>query len=712
MTGGFPAALAAGGTAPSALPAQVVGALAVILVVARASGAIARRVGQPAVVGEIVAGLALGPSLLGLLPGDLPHVLFPAAVHPVLGAIAQLGLVLFMFLVGLEADPSLVRGQARVALSVSLGSIALPFALGVPLALVLHSRHGTGAAAHLLPFVLFIGASLSITAFPVLARILTERRMDRTPLGTLALATAALDDVIAWSMLAVVVAIVLTGSALGALGVAAGAVAFSLVLALGVRPLAARLAGRLAARPPGRDAPLSAGAFALVLVGVLAAAWTTDAIGVHLVFGAFAFGVFFPADPALREAVAQRVEAVTVLLLPVFFVVTGLDVDLSTVSAGGLGELALILLVAVGGKVGGAFVAARLHGVDGRRSLALGLLANTRGLTELVILGVGRQLGVLDGELFGLLVVMALVTTAMAGPLLDAVYPDRFVQRDLAGAQRGGPEAMTVVTGLPGDRPAGDADHRSGDADHRSGLRDGEPPADWASLLAVSADLARSAGTGHVLLSRVLPLPPGLGVGSLALLAAETGRADRAARTLAGPGVTAAPTVVRADDPVAELHAQVRRVDADWVVVPPGTPLHGSPADTVLVAPGPAPRPGAVLLQSPDAAAWDVATRLAVARGVPLQVVSGSRAAAAARDCGARVSTLADGTATVIVVGPEGGARAATPPTSDPGSPGAPPAIVTVLPGAGRPQGLAERAARIPAPDSPQDSGQLIEEHP
>jgi len=708
MTGGLPAAAlaASGPAAPSALPAQVVAALAVILVAARASGAVARRMGQPAVVGEIVAGLALGPSLLGLFPGDLPHVLFPAATRPVLGAIAQLGLVLFLFLIGLEADASLVRGQARVALSVSLGSIALPFALGVPLALVLHARHGTGAAAQLLPFVLFIGASLSITAFPVLARILTERRMDRTPLGTLALATASLDDVIAWSLLAVVVAIVLTGSAVGALGVAAGAVAFSLVLAFGVRPLASRLAAGLAARSPGRDAPLSAGAFALVLAGVLAAAWTTDAIGVHLVFGAFAFGVFFPADPALREAVARRVEAVTVLLLPVFFVVTGLDVDLSTVSAGGLGELALILLVAVGGKVGGAFIAARLHGVDGRRSLALGLLANTRGLTELVILGVGRQLGVLDGELFGLMVVMALVTTAMAGPLLDVVYPDRFVQRDLAGAQRGGQEAMTVVVGLPGSRPAG------GDVDRRLAVPDGEPPDDWASLLAVSADLARSAGTGHVLLSRVLPLPPGLGVGSLGLLAAETGRADRAARALARPGVTAAPTVVRADDPVAELHAQVRRVDADWVVVPPGAALRDSPADTVLVAPGPAPRPGPVLLQSTDAAAWEVATRLAVARGVALQVVSGSRAASAARGCGARVSTLADGTATVIVFGPEGGARAAAPPTSDPGSAGAPPAIVTVLPGAGRQQGLAERAARIPAPDSPQDSGQLIEERP
>jgi len=612
-------------------------------------------------------------------------------VRPVLTAVAQLGLVLFMFLIGLEADTSLVRGQARIAMTVSLSSIALPFALGVPLALVLHARHGTGPASDLLPFVLFIGASLSITAFPVLARILAERRMDRTALGTLALATASLDDVIAWSLLAVVVAIVVSGSAAGAALVAVGAVVFSLVLAFGVRPLTERLFRGARAAGPGRAGVLTPGAFALVLVGVLAAAWTTDAIGVHLVFGAFAFGVFFPTDPALREAVATRVEAVTVLLLPVFFVVTGLDVDLRTVSLAGLGELGLILLVAISGKVGGAFLAARGHGLDGRRALALGVLANTRGLTELVILGIGRQLGVLDAELFGLLVVMALVTTAMAGPLLDLVYPDRLVQRDLALAQRAAAGAMTVVASLPAPLP------------------DGEQR--WASLLAVSGDLARSAARGHVLLSRVLPLPGGIGggigVGSLGLLAAEVDAVSRAGRDLAGDRVTATPNVVRAQDATAELRVQAERVEADWLVVPATAPrLPDPPADVVLVAPGPAPAPGPVLLAGRDPAAWEVAARLAAARRVPLQVASvpGARQLVdQAVRCGLRASPLADGTATVVVCGPD----TVVPASGQGAGPGGPPTIVTVVPGGARRQhGLAERAARLPV----QDVSQLIEE--
>lgn len=682
------AAAAAAAAAPAAhLPAQVLAAIAVILLVARAAGALARRLGQPAVIGEIVAGLALGPSLLGLLPGDLPHAVFPAPARPVLSAVAQLGLVLFMFLIGLEADTSLVRGQARMALTVSASSIALPFALGVPLALVLHTRHGTGAAADLLPFVLFIGASLSITAFPVLARILTERRMDRTPLGALALATASLDDVIAWSLLAVVVAIVVSGGAAGAALVALGAVVFSVVLAYGVRPLTAAAFRR--ARLPGPAGALTPGAFALVLAGVLVAAWTTDAIGVHLVFGAFAFGVFFPTDPVLREAVAHRVEAVTVLLLPVFFVVTGLDVNLRKVSATGLGELALIMLVAVGGKVGGAFLAARLHGLDGRRALALGVLANTRGLTELVILGIGRQLGVLDAELFGLLVVMALLTTAMAGPLLDVVYPDRLVQRDLALAQRAAAGAMTVVTSLPADSLPRDR---------------GPDRADWGSLLAVSGGLARSAVRGHVLLSRVLPLPGTLGVGSLGLLAAEVDDVSRAGRELAGPTVTATPNVVRARDVGAELRAQAERVEADWLVGPPdaGT-APDQPADVVQVAPGPPPAPGPVLLTSREPAAWEVATRLAAARDVPLQIATSGGARQlldAARRCGVRAEPLADGTATVVVCDPDRVAVPATPLAGDGTT--APPTIVTVVPGGPRRQhGLAERAARLPIPLRP-----------
>jgi Kef-type K+ transport system membrane component KefB len=686
---------------PAHLPAAVLAALAVIILVARLSGELARRLGQPAVIGEITAGLALGPSLLGLLPGDLPHRLFPTEARGVLNAVAQLGLVLFMFLIGLEADVSLVRGRVKLATTVSLSSIALPFALGVPLALVLHQRHHSGAAADLLPFVLFIGASLSITAFPVLARILTERELDRTPLGALALATASLDDVIAWSLLAVVVAIVVSGGPAGALLVALGAVVFSLVLVYVARPAMAALFRR--SGPAG----LSSGGFAFVLVGVLTAAWTTDRIGVHLVFGAFAFGVFFPSDPALREAVAHRVEAVTVLLLPVFFVVTGLGVDLSRISLGGLGELALILLVAVGGKVGGAYLAARLNGLDGRRALALGVLANTRGLTELVILGIGRQLGVLDAELFGLLVVMALVTTAMAGPLLDLVYPDRLVQQDLAVAERAAAGAMTVVTALPA------------------------APSPWGALLAVSAGLAGSATRGHVLLSRVLPLTSGLGVGSLGLLAAEVDEVSRVGRDLAGPRITATPNVVRAHDAGAETRRQLGRVEADWLVATPGSAAdlvghtdqapdrahqdsdradqdsdrafvqEGPAADVVLVGAGPAPGEGPVLLTSSEPVAWEVAVRLALARRAALQVStrsSGRQLVEAGRRLGLPVETQPDGRATIVVTDGDGGdsVTAVGPSATAPG----PVTMLRVYPGgARRHHGLGERAARVPAHD-------------
>jgi Kef-type K+ transport system membrane component KefB len=424
---------AGGSTASNAaeLPAQVLAALAVILLAARLSGMLARRIGQPAVVGEIAAGIALGPSLLGLLPGDLPHVLFPTQARPVLTAIAQLGLVLFMFLVGLESDMSLLRGRARLAAGVSLSSIALPFALGIPLAVYLHGRHDTGEAHDLLPFTLFLGASLSITAFPVLARILAERSMERTPLGALALASAALDDVIAWSLLAVVVAIVANQGAAAAGMVALLAALFMLTLVLVVRPALGRVAPRLLSG--GR---LDSQGFGLVLVLVLASAWITDRIGVHLVFGAFALGAIFPRHTVLRHAVAERVEAVSLLLLPVFFVATGLGVDLRSLDARGLVELAAIVLVAVVGKVGGAALAARSAGLGPRRALALGVLANTRGLTELVILSIGFSLGVLDAQLFGILVIMALVTTAMAGPLLDRIYPRRLVQADLAELER------------------------------------------------------------------------------------------------------------------------------------------------------------------------------------------------------------------------------------------------------------------------------------
>ncbi len=416
--------------------------VAVVVAAARVFGWAFQRMGQPAVIGEIVAGITLGPSLLGLLPGDLHLVLFPTEVRPHLNVIAQIGLILFMFVVGLEVDLSAVRRRRGTAVAVSLTSIALPFGLGMLLALALHGGHsvvtdaeGVTAPVDLLPFALFLGVAMSITAFPVLARILTERGLHRTGVGALALTCAAIDDVLAWSLLAVVVAV---GSAAGdpwqvvqILGLTA---AFALVVLLVVRPLLTRLVPWY--RRAGRLTPEILG---VVLVLLLVSAWVTEKIEVHALFGAFLLGTAMPRRGAegLTREILEKVETVSLtLLLPVFFVVTGLRVDIGAVGPTGLVELGLILVVAIGGKFVGAYVAARCHGVPSRQAGAVGLLMNTRGLTELVILTIGVQLGVLDQDLFTLMVVMALVTTAMAAPLLERVYPRELAERDRLAEQR------------------------------------------------------------------------------------------------------------------------------------------------------------------------------------------------------------------------------------------------------------------------------------
>ncbi|CAA9399879.1 MAG: Na+/H+ antiporter [uncultured Pseudonocardia sp.] len=424
--------------------------VAVVVAAARVFGWAFQRMGQPAVIGEIVAGITLGPSLLGLLPGDLHLVLFPTEVRPYLDVIAQIGLILFMFVVGLEVDLSAVRRRRGTAVAVSLTSIALPFGLGMLLALALHGGHstvtdadGVTAPVDLLPFALFLGVAMSITAFPVLARILTERGLHSSGVGALALTCAAIDDVLAWSLLAVVVAV---GSAAGdpwhvvqILGLTA---AFALVVLLVVRPLLTRLVPWY--RRSGRLTPEILG---VVLVLLLVSAWVTEKIEVHALFGAFLLGTAMPRRGAegLTREILEKVETVSLaLLLPVFFVVTGLRVDIGAVGWIGVVELAAILAVAIGGKFVGAYVAARCSGVPSRQAGAVGLLMNTRGLTELVILTIGVQLGVLDQDLFTLMVIMALVTTAMAAPLLERVYPQRLAEQDRLAEQR--PQEAAAAT--------------------------------------------------------------------------------------------------------------------------------------------------------------------------------------------------------------------------------------------------------------------------
>ncbi|HEY8978023.1 MAG TPA: cation:proton antiporter [Streptomyces sp.] len=400
-------------------------ALLVIVTVARLLGALARRLRQPPVIGEIIGGVLLGPTLLH---GEITTALFPAAVRPSLTNLADIGVCVFMFLVGLEFDRGLLRGQGRIAASVSLSAIVLPFSLGALLALYLTDHHPTDDR---LTFVLFLGTAMSVTAFPVLARILTDKGLISTPIGGLALASAAVDDVLAWTLLAIVAA--LAGAA-GAPWHVALVLPYAAALLWGVRPLLAKRAAR-DRRPHWA---VDAGVLTAVAGGLYLSARATEWMGLHLIFGAFLFGMALPREGAsrLRRTALPWVERISsLLLLPVFFMVAGLKVDLSGMDATAFGELALILLVAIGGKSAGAFLGARVNGVRPRHSVVLALLINTRGLTELIVLTVGLQLGVLDQSLYSLMVVMALVTTAMTGVVLPFVYPESRVREDLAARE-------------------------------------------------------------------------------------------------------------------------------------------------------------------------------------------------------------------------------------------------------------------------------------
>jgi Kef-type K+ transport system membrane component KefB len=394
--------------------------VAVVIVVARLAGRLFRRMGQPPVIGEVVAGITLGPSVLG----HWSNGLFPVQSRPLLRILASLGLVVFMFLVGLEMDLGLLSGRRRrVSSAVAVLGTAVPFVLGVALATALHPTH---AVSDFVPFALFIGAAMSTTAFPVLARILQERQLYDKPLGVLTMASAAGDDVLTWATLAVVVAIVASTGAWALPYIAALGILFGALMILVVRPALARY----------RDRPLGQAELSLVVAGILGCAFATSTIGIHEIFGAFLLGAVFPRGP-FADAVRGQLESVAVILLPVFFVTTGLNVDVGRVGREGVWQLALILVVACAGKLIGAGLGARSQGLPARESLALGVLMNTRGLTELVVLNLGRDLGVLDGPLFTLLVIMAVVTTVATSPLLDIVKPDPWLGE---GGVNGGPE--------------------------------------------------------------------------------------------------------------------------------------------------------------------------------------------------------------------------------------------------------------------------------
>lgn len=389
--------------------------MSIILLVTVGCGWFARKIGQARVVGEIIGGILIGPSVFGRLAPHLAASLFPGGYFHSLETLSTVGLVLFLFLVGMELDYEQLVRQRATAVAASGMSILLPFIMGAVLAHSLRIRfapHGIGR----IPFVLFLGIAMSITAFPVLARIIEERRLQSTPLGTTAITCAAVDDVVAWSLLAVALALIGEAGGPSSLPVRFIGLVVYLLLMLGVvRPLAARLVHKR------RTPELSLELLGLVIAGLLLSAAATDKIGVHPLFGAFLAGVCFPRVEHWQTAIRDRLDMlVSVLLLPLFFALTGMRTRLDLLNDTAMWIWAgIVLAAAVFGKMGGAVIAARWTGQSWRNAFALGALLNTRGLVELIVLNIAYNVGAFTPTLFTMMVVMALVTTMSTAPMLD-----------------------------------------------------------------------------------------------------------------------------------------------------------------------------------------------------------------------------------------------------------------------------------------------------
>ena len=389
--------------------------IAVILALSRLATPIARRLGQPPVIAEMVAGLMLGPSLLGWVAPELSAALFPAVSLYALSVLGQFGIALFMFIVGWRLEIETLKSVGRMALVTGIVSIAVPFALGSAVAVFAWYPYAPQGVA-LLPFALFMGSAMSITAFPVLARILEDQGLTRTRIGVLAMTCAAFNDAVGWLILAAITMIVVAGNMADAGGTLVGLAVYVVVMFAVVHPLVARVARR-----PGEAFGRSPLSLAIIVVVTVASAYTTDALGVHALFGAFLAGIVMPRDETAERTFSAFVEPTAVTyLLPIFFAFSGLRTSVNLIAGPELwGQTALILAVAIGGKGVGSAFSVRAMGATWADASLLGVLMNTRGLVELVVLNIGFDLGILSPVLFSMMVVMALTTTLVTSPIVS-----------------------------------------------------------------------------------------------------------------------------------------------------------------------------------------------------------------------------------------------------------------------------------------------------
>jgi len=389
----------------------------VIIITSRIFSALLSRLGQQAVIGEIIAGIVLGPSVLKFFFPHFFHFIFPPDSLNTLLFLSQIGLAFFMFIIGMDLDIDVIVSKAGDALTVSIASILVPFLLGVGLAYYLYPSFGPQGVGFL-AFSLFIGISVSITAFPVLARILQERGMTKTPIGSMAIMSAAINDLMAWCILAAVIAIAKAGGIASALFTIILAVLFVVIMLFVVRPILQRIsADQLKKHEPGKVV------ISIAFFILLASAYTTELIGIHALFGAFLAGVIMPHNFNFRQKITEKIEDVSVLvLLPIFFAFTGLRTQMGLLNESeAWAAFGFIMLVAVSGKFVGTTISAKVVGQSWGNSLTLGALMNTRGLMELIVLNIGYDLGILSPEVFAMMVLMALATTFMTGPILNLV---------------------------------------------------------------------------------------------------------------------------------------------------------------------------------------------------------------------------------------------------------------------------------------------------